>query len=79
MKNRAKLKDGEVDVGCVVQISISNCDKTKQDARTLSCVVVKVTKSGKFRLACKAFPAKIPNKSSSIPPISLSSAPALIK
>ena len=53
MKKRAKLKDGEVNVGCVVQISISNYDRTKLDAPNLSCVVVEVTKSRKFRLACK--------------------------
>jgi len=45
-KNRAKLKDGEIDVGCVVQISISNYDKTKLDTRNLTCVSVEVTKSG---------------------------------
>jgi len=53
MKKRAKLKDGKVNVGCVVQIGISNYDKTKLDAPNLTCVVVEFTKSGKFRLACK--------------------------
>jgi len=40
LEKRAKLKDGEVNVGCVVQIIISNYDKTKLDAPNLTCVVV---------------------------------------
>ena len=36
-----------------VQIGICNYDKTKLNALNLTCVVVEVTKSGKFRLACK--------------------------
>jgi len=52
MKKRAKLKDGEVNVGCVVQIGIRNYDKTKLDTSNLICFVVEVTKSGKFRLVC---------------------------
>ena len=51
MKKRAKQKDGEVNVGFVVQIGISNYDKIKLNAPNLTCVVVEVTKSGKFRLA----------------------------
>ena len=53
MKIRATLIDSEVNVGCVVQIGISNYDKTKLDAPHLTCVLVEVTKSGKFRLARK--------------------------
>ena len=58
-KLRNNLKDGEVNVGCVVQIGISNYGKTKLDASNFTCVVVEVTYNAKIRLACKVGVMKI--------------------
>jgi uncharacterized protein Veg len=53
MKKRAKKIDGNVEVGNIVQIGLSDVDSTKVDSKNLTLVVVEITEKGRYRLAAK--------------------------
>jgi hypothetical protein len=63
MKTKAAKIGGDVDLGSIVQISLSDVDTVKVDGKVLTLVVVEKVGEGqnnpsKYRLACKEGPLK---------------------
>ncbi|KAL3770016.1 hypothetical protein ACHAWO_013392 [Cyclotella atomus] len=63
MKTKAQKIGGDVDLGSIVQISLSDVDTVKVDGKVLTLVVVEKVGEGqnnpsKYRLACKEGPLK---------------------